>query len=302
MTMTNCLWEKKRLLWQSRSVAAAGMVLLMAAATASGQFKRVPGTAQSNMVPCPVAGYTCYPQSIAVGPNANGSTLGTAWVLGTGKTSAGDYYVYRRQGSSWVRTDGAGLQIAVGMDGYPWVITHTGSIYYWNGSTFVLAPGNGCATSIGVGPYGGNGFQYGNPWIIGCNGSSTTNGTVFQFWDSQWLPLGGGAANRIAVSAAGAVWVIAVNGTIWYLDSIYGWTQISGCATSIGAGPPRTQWTDVWITGCGDVNNQGAKIFQLQDPSGSWVRIPGVASQVAVSPDQGVAWVVTLTGEIFAYE
>jgi hypothetical protein len=96
MATTKCLWEKKRPLWRSRIVAGACMALLMVA-TASGQLKRIPGTAQSNMVPCPAAGYTCYPQSIARGPNANGSTLGTAWVLGTAKTSAGDYYVYQRR-------------------------------------------------------------------------------------------------------------------------------------------------------------------------------------------------------------
>jgi hypothetical protein len=62
MTTTKCLRKKKRLLWQSRIAAGAGMVLLMVA-TASGQnqpqasgFKRISGTAQSNMVPCPVAG------------------------------------------------------------------------------------------------------------------------------------------------------------------------------------------------------------------------------------------------------
>jgi hypothetical protein len=89
---------------------------LMMAATATGQFQRISGTAQSNMVPCAGPGHLCYPQSIAVGPNANGSTNGTAWVLGTAKTSAGDYYVYRRQGSTWVPASiGAGTQIAVGI-------------------------------------------------------------------------------------------------------------------------------------------------------------------------------------------
>src|ERR1039457_4498756 len=56
------------------------------------QFKRVRGAALSFLVPCPTSGNDCYPQSIAVGPNANGSTIGDPWVLGTGKTSAGDYY------------------------------------------------------------------------------------------------------------------------------------------------------------------------------------------------------------------
>jgi hypothetical protein len=298
MTITKCLWKNKLLLRQSRVFTVAGMGLMMAAA-ASGQFTRVPGTAQSGMVPCPVAGYTCYPQSIAVGPNANGSTLGTAWVLGTAKTSEGDYYVYQRQGSSWVRTDGAGLQIAVGLGGYPWVITHLGTIYYWNGSTFVLAPGDGCATSIGVGP--GYLFQYGDAWIIGCDGSSTTDGTLYRFEGSGWVYQIGQVANRIAVAPDDEPFLINLSGQVLvWIDGV-ATEQAPGCATSIAAGYlSGTQYPDLWITGCGNVNNQGAKIFQLQN--NKWVRIPGVASQAAVSPDLGVAWVVTLTGEIFAYE
>jgi hypothetical protein len=269
---------------------------------AVSQFKRVGGTAQSNMVPCPVAGYTCYPQSIAVGPNANGSTIGSAWVLGTGKTSAGDYYVYQRQGSNWVRTNGAGVQIAVGIDGYPWVITHLGTIYYWNGSTFVLAPGNGCATSIGVGP--GYNATYGDPWIIGCNGSSTTDGSIYQFfWGAggSWAQQPG-AANRIAVSPEGVPWVITSAGTVFYWNGSYFTGAPAGCASSIAVGsykePLAGPYGDVWITGCGNVTSQGAKIFQLQNGT-SWVQIPGVASQISVSPDLGVPWVVDLTGEIF---
>jgi len=261
------------------------------------QFKAVGGTAQPNMVSCPTAGYTCYPQSIAVGPNANGSTIGSAWVLGTGKTSAGDYYVYQRQGSKWVRTNGAGLQIAEGPQGYPWVITHLGTIYYWNGSTFVLATGGGCATSIGVGP----GYPYGVPWIIGCNGSSTTNGSIYQFQGSGWV-LQPGAANRIAVSPEGIPWVITSNGSIFYWNGAGFSAAPAGCASSIAVGsytePLAGPYGDVWITGCGNVTSAGAKIFQLQN-GGSWVLIPGVASQISVSPDLGVPWLVTLTGEIF---
>jgi hypothetical protein len=285
-----------------------GMVLLTTAAASAqnepqvSRFKRVAGAAQGNMVPCPAAGYSCYPQSIAVGPNANGSTLGTAWVLGTGKTSAGDYYVYRRQGSKWVRTDGAGLQIAVGVDGYPWAITHLGTIYYWNGSTFVLAPGGGCATSIGVGPTQDPGaFPYGWPLIIGCDGSATTDGSIYQFDGSGWV-LQPGAANRISVTTDGTAWVITSAGSVFY-SSFAGYLPgPAGCASSIAAGKAGFDInTDVWITGCGDVNNRGAKIFQLS-PDFSWLPISGIASQVAVSPDLGVAWVVTLTGEIFVYE
>jgi len=286
--------------------AAAGLSLVMVA-MASGQgdprvsgFKRIPGTAQSNMVPCPVAGYTCYPQSIAAGPN------GTAWILGTAQTSEGDYYVYRRERSKWVQTDGAGLQIAVGVDGYPWVITHLGTIYYWNGNTFVLAPGNGCAMSIGVGPGDGSStYPYGAPYIVGCDGSSTTNGGIYEYKGptTGWYQLQGDTANRIAVSPQGVAVVITTSGVVFYdvNGSIFG-SNPPGCASSVAAGsdsdPLAAPYADVWITGCGNVNNQGAKIFQLQNGT-AWVRIPGVASQISIAPDTGVVWVVTLTGEIF---
>ncbi len=285
--------------------AAAGLSLLIVA-TAFGQnepqvsqFKRIPGTAQSNMVPCPVAGYTCYPQSIAAGPN------GTAWILGTAQTPEGDYYVYRRERSKWVKTDGAGLQISVGIDGYPWVITHLGTIYYWNGSTFVLAPYNGCATSIGVGPSNGvPEFAYGDPWIIGCNGSSTTDGSVYQYSSTGWYQWPQAAANRIAVSPQGVAVVATIYDSVWYANAYDQFIETpDSCAQGIAAGSNTDSlagpYVDIWITFCGDVNNQGAKIFQYQNDT-TWVQIPGVASQVSLAPDMGTAWVVTLTGEIFA--
>jgi hypothetical protein len=293
MTTTKFLRNKEHMPWRSRVAAAFGLSLLMVA-TAFGQFKRIPGTAQSNMVPCPVAGYTCYPQSIAAGPKR------TAWVLGTAQTSAGDYYAYERLGSEWVQSDGAGLQIAVSPKGYAWVITHLGTIYYWNGEHFVPAPGNGCATSIGVTEE--TDFQYGQPWIIGCDGSSTTDGSIYYLHELAWVMVSGAAANRIAVSPQGVTWVITAAGSVFY-GGVDGFSAApAGCATSIAVGSVRDPlagpYGDGWITGCGDVNNEGSKIFQLQNGT-SWVQIPGVASQISVSPHTGVAWVVTLTGEIF---
>ncbi|MGO4879747.1 MAG: hypothetical protein ACLP59_02860 [Bryobacteraceae bacterium] len=281
------------------------VVPILLAATALGQnepqssqFKRVAGTALSTMVPCVGPGSLCFPQSIAAGPN------GTAWVLGTAKTSGGDYYVYQWKNSKWVRASvGAGTQIAVGIDGYPWVLTHTGAIYYWNGTTFVLAPSGGCATSIGVGPgYGSSQFPYGVPWIIGCNGSSTTDGTIYEYTGDGWSVWPGGA-NRIAVSPQGEPVVITTYGSVWYQNINGAFVETpAACANSVAAGsdsdPLSAPFADVWVTFCGDVNSQGAKIFQLQNGT-AWVRIPGVASQISVAPDTGVAWVVTLTGEIF---
>lgn len=284
--------------------AAAGLSFLMAA-TASGQneppsapFKRVGGTGQSNMVTCAGPGSVCYPQSIAAGPN------GTAWLLGTAKTSEGDYYVYQWKGSKWVRASvGAGTQIAVGLDGYPWVLTHSGAIYHWNGTTFVLADGGGCATSIGVGSgFGSSQFPYGIPWIIGCNGSSTTDGTIYEYTGEGWSVWPGGA-NRVAVSPQGVPVVITTSGSVWYLGTNGAFVETPpACANSVAAGsdfdPLSGPFADIWVTSCSDVNSQGADIFQLQKGT-EWVQIPGVASQISLAPDTGAAWVLTLTGEIF---
>ncbi len=267
---------------------------------AVSQFLRVAGAALSSLVPCPSPGNDCYPQSIAVGPNANGSTIGDPWVLGTAKTSAGDYYVFQWRNGSWVRTNGAGLQIAVSPQGYPWVITHLGTIYYWNGSTFELAPGNGCAISIGVGP-NAYGSLYGDPWVIGCDGTDNINGGIYQLQGSVWVKQPG-AANQIAVSPQGVPWVLTSNGGIFYWNGSGFSSAPAGCAVSIAVGPSTAPLAgpngDVWVAGCGQVSNQGYYLYQLQNGV-TWVQIPGIGSQISLSPDIGVPWVVNYSGQIF---
>ena len=105
------------------------------------------------------------------------------------------------------------------------------------------------------------------------------------------------------MSPQGEAVVITTSGIVWYdlAGGIFDETP-PGCASSVAAGsysdPLAAPYADVWITGCGNVNNQGAKIFQLQNGT-AWVQIPGVASQISITPDTGVVWAVTLTGEIF---
>jgi hypothetical protein len=53
----------------------------------------------------------------------------------------------------------------------------------------------------------------------------------------------------------------------------------------------------VWITGC-TLNGDGYNIYQLQNGT-TWVEIRGTATQISVSPDLGVPWVVNSLGEIF---
>jgi len=115
-----------------------------------------------------------------------------------------------------------------------------------------------------------------------------------------WVQWSRAFANRIAASPQGDYWEIDPSGNIWYSNNIV--EGPAGCATSIAVGsssdPEAGPYGDGWITGCGNVNNNGAKIFQVQNGT-AWVQIPGVASQISIAPDTGVVWVVTLTGEIF---
>jgi hypothetical protein len=258
------------------------------------QFAQVGGQALSNNVPCAGVGTVCFPQPIAVGPNANGSAVGDPWVLGAGSTSSGDHYIYEWQNSQWVLQPGAASQIAISPQGIPWAINHLGQIFYWNGSAFELAPGDGCATSIGVGP-ATRANRYGVPWVIGCNGGDNANGGIYELQGSTWV-LQPGAANQIAVSPEGVPWVVSVGGHIFHWNG-NNWTAVTGCATNIAVGPTTATlagpYGDAWAIGCG-----GNSIYQFQHGK-SWVQIPGAASYISVSPDIGVPWVVNSAGQIF---
>ncbi len=258
------------------------------------QWEQISGSPLTGDVPCAGVGGTCFPQPIAVGPNGDGSYVGDAWVLGSGADSGGDHYIYQWQNSNWVQQSGAGTQIAISPEGIPWVINRLGEIFYWDGSAFELAPGGGCAISIGVGP-SSSGDPHGTPWVIGCNGGKSTNGGIYYLNGSTWVR-SSGAANQIAVSPEGIPWVIQANGNIFYANGS-SWQQVSGCATSIAVGPTGVAFAgpfgDAWVIGCG-----GSNIYQFQNGT-SWVQIPGGASYISVSPDLGVPWVVNSSAHIF---
>jgi hypothetical protein len=279
------------------------------------QWAPFSGTANSQPVLCPPIPH-CSAQSIAVGPNVvnslfNPSPIGNPWVLGTGHTAGGDYYIYNWQNTEtapsgeWVQQPGAATQIAVSPQGVPWVINHLGQIYHWNGTTvasgngFVQVPG--CATSIGVGP-NAYGSQYGDPWIIGCDGWGS-NGYIYQLQGSTWVRQTGGVngqATQIAVSPQGVPWVINSLGNVYYWNGSTWIGPVGACATSIAVGPNTAPlagpYGDVWVTGCGS-SNGGYNIWQLQHGQ-SWVQIPGEATQISLSPDLGVPWVVNSFGNI----
>ncbi|MGP0074464.1 MAG: G1 family glutamic endopeptidase [Bryobacteraceae bacterium] len=264
------------------------------------QFEQVSGAALSAVSITCGNGEGCYSESIGVGPNADGSNIGDPWVLGTSNVGD-DFHIYHWESNAWVEKSGAGVMIAVSPNGYPWIVNHLGEIYYWNGSAFVLAPGKGCATSIGVGP-NAFGSKYGDPWIIGCNGGYHADASIYQLQGSKWVKQSG-AGLKIAVSPdLGFPWVINAAGGI-YFNPGSGFSKIAtGCATSIAVGPLAAGITfgdafgDAWITGC-TASGTGYEIYQLQE--GKWVQIPGTAAQIAVSPDLGVPWIINDKGQIF---
>jgi len=257
----------------------------------SSQFAEVSGLASNNTAR--------NVQSIGVGPNANGSPSGVAWTLGFNANSDGDYNIYQWQWktSSWVKEPGAATHIAVSPEGYPWVVNHAGQIYYWNGSAFESAPGNACASWIGVGPNAFN-STYGDPWILGCNWQ--TNGyNVYQLQGSTWVHQPG-QFTKLAVGPRGP-WAIDNNGLVYYWNGSSFQQAPTACATSIGVGPLTAPFAgtygDTWITGCHQDGN-GYRIYQLYFGE-TWVEIPGIAAQISVSPDLGVPWVVNTTGHIY---
>jgi hypothetical protein len=236
-------------------------------------------------------------ESIGVGPNAKGSNVGDAWTLGFNANSSGDYNIYQWVNSAWVKRTGAATHLAVSPEGYPWVINHTGAIFYWNGSEFELAPGNACASWIGVGP-NAFGSTYGDPWILGCNVQTNNNYNIYQLQGSTWVQQPG-EATRLAVGPAGP-WVINSAGNVFYWVN-GNFTVVPGnvCATSIAVGPATSAlpFGEAWTTGC-HFQSTGYNIYQLGE-GWSWDQVTGQASQISVSPDFGVPWIVDSNGHIY---
>jgi len=139
---------------------------------------------------------------------------------------------------------------------------------------------------------------------MAIHGSSGTNGSIHQLQGSTWVKQPG-TGSQIAVSPdIGIPWVLKADGSIyiWNTGGLVKYT--TGCATSIGVGPFTAApefgdaLGDVWITGCngGSVPPADSSIYQLQ--FGKWVHVPGNASEIAVSPDLGVPWIINSSGKV----
>jgi hypothetical protein len=234
-------------------------------------------------------------ESIGVGPTPGPiPNIGKGWVLGSIANRNGDYDIFEWQNGEWVEVPGAGTHLAVSPEGYPWVANNAGVVFYWNGSSFQVAPGNACASWIGVGAGG----SYGAPWILGCQVEQNNNYGIYQLQGSTWVQQPG-EATRIAVGPNGP-WVINAAGNVFYwVNGNFTVVPGSVCGTSIAVGPSSsaTPFGTAWITGC-EFESTGYNIYQL-GPNWSWEQVPGAAIQIAVSPDWDVPWIVNSTGNIY---
>jgi hypothetical protein len=120
-----------------------------------------------------------------IGGNGNGAV----WVIGMDSAP----YRWDSDGQTWVKGSGAGVSIAVGPDGNPWMTNSINSIWKYDGSAWVKMPGGGTDIAIA-----GDGTAY----VVG------TGGSVFKMaaGSEAWVAVPGATGvRRIAAGSSGFV-------------------------------------------------------------------------------------------------
>lgn len=124
-------------------------------------------------------------------------TTGVVWAIG----KQGE--ILKRQGSDWrvvPAGDIKGKRIAVDEQGLAWIVSTSGKIYNYNGTSFVQLGSDVTAEDIGI----GNNIV----WIADMFGHA-------RFWDGTWKSLGGGTLQTLAVSNTGVPWGITRRKTLY---------------------------------------------------------------------------------------
>jgi len=172
--------------------------------------------------------------------------------------------------STWnVVPGGAGVRIAVDVNGNPWVVNKSNLIYKYNGSTWTLLPGTG--TDIGI---GANGIVY------AINTTTTAGGYQVVKWNGTgWTVIPGGSGIKIAVDATGYVWVVNKSNSIFKYDGS-NWTQMPGTATDIGAG--GSVGSSIYIVGTTLVSSTGGYRISKWNGSGWTDTASGAGVNIAV--------------------
>jgi hypothetical protein len=127
--------------------------------------------------------------------------------------------IWRWNGSSWIRLPGAAIWAAVGTDGEIWCVNKVGGIYRWNGTNdWVMIPGGAIMVSVGDAQ---------NVYVVGYS----DGGKVWKYEGSGFknipTPV---AVKQISVTAGGSkLAVFGKDGNIYgSANGGISWTQIGG--------------------------------------------------------------------------
>jgi len=209
---------------------------------------------------------------------------GTVWVIGTNANgAAGNYGIFRRDGSAWTSVPGAAVHVAVDQNGFAWVVNAAGQIFRWDGYTWVEIPGG--ATEIAIGASGA-------VWIIGTNDAGFGGNGIYTWNGSGWTMVPG-AGVRIAVEPSGNAWVVNAAGQIYQWNG-FTWLNKPGGAEDIAIGTDGT----LWVVGTNAAGPAGS--FGLYQWNGSgWVARTGTALSISVGGSASKPWVVNSAGSIY---
>jgi hypothetical protein len=220
-------------------------------------------------------------RDIAIGANGSVHIIGTETPQGR---------IWRWTGSGWSRYNlGAAMKIAVAPDGTPWVVTSSGSIHYWNGSSWIQCPAPPYTSGARDIAIGANGAVH----IIG---TETPQGRIYKWTGSAWEMYNCGAAMKIAVAPDGTPWVVTSSGSVHYwVGSTWSWIQKNGItASSISIGADGT----VAVLGTNAVSG-GYRVYLYCADTDAWKQFSdGAATELAVGR-AGELWLVNSSGYIF---
>jgi hypothetical protein len=160
-------------------------------------------------------GWIQHPGQLAkdIGIGADGSV----WIIGTNPVgTAGDFGVWRWNGSGWGPIDGGAVRITVDPSGFPWVVNSKGEISRRGITGWQKQPGLAKDIAVGgsFGPF---------PWIIGAN---PVGGGDFGIWcmgigctsgatPTDWTPVNGGGLQITVGQFSYTPWVVNSKGQIF---------------------------------------------------------------------------------------
>jgi hypothetical protein len=215
---------------------------------------------------------------------AVGGPDSSIYVIGTDEVSpTGGFGIYKIVGDAMVKLpECAGVRIAVGPDGTPWVVNKSHLIYRKTTTDlWELMPGT--ANDIGIGADG-------SVYIIGTNEVSPTGGFDILKWnDFNWDTLPNCAGTRIAVAPNGTPWVVNKSHLVYRKTATDLWEPVGGIeATDIAI---STVYSSVRVTG--NVNAAApSQIYGLSTDASWFLHQPSAYGEnIALTPHALAVWV-----------